>query len=282
MKKKSILASLVIVAAGIGLLTGCGKSSASTADSADKSSKTQGTIKVAINNNVPPFSYMDGNKIVGAEVDIWNKIGKNLNKKIEFDPAGFDVLFGKIDNKEDDFMASYLAINPTRKEKYNFTEPYAHGFMKLLVLKKTNGIDGLKDCGGKKVAVTATSNAREFLERYIKEKKIDIEPVIFEDKDTAAAALNQGDVVGFFEGAGTNIALIQKGIVDGKFVGKSEDVTDTAFLYRKNDKKMDKLGKQVSDVLKEMKENGDLKKIYEKWVGVDITNPSADMTYITK
>lgn len=76
--------------------------------------------------------------------------------------------------------------------------------------------------------------------------------------------------------------MIQNKVVDGKFVGKSEDITDTAFLYRKGDKEMDKLGKEVSDVIIEMKKNGELSKIYEKWVGVDITDPSADMSYISK
>lgn len=74
------------------------------------------TIKVAINNNVPPFSYMKNDKVVGAEVDIWNYIGKKLDKNIEFDPAGFDVLFGKIDNKEVDFyLATWLLIQQERK-----------------------------------------------------------------------------------------------------------------------------------------------------------------------
>ena len=277
---KKIVTTIIVAFTIVFVLSGCQKKDSKESDSTEK--KDPQTIKVAINNNVPPFSYMKNDKVVGAEVDIWNYIGKKLDKNIEFDPAGFDVLFGKIDNKEVDFLSSYLAINPTRKGKYNFTEPYAHGFMKLLVLNKTKDISGLEDCGGKKVAVTATSNAREFLERYIEEKKINIEPVIFEDKDTAAAALNNGDVVGFFEGAGTNIALSQNKVVDGKFVGKSEDITDTAFLYRKGDKEMDKLGKEVSDVIIEMKKNGELSKIYEKWVGVDITDPSADMSYISK
>lgn len=52
---------------------------------------SNGTIRVAINNNCPPFSYMKGNKIVGAEVDMWNHIGKKLNYKIKFEPVGFDV-----------------------------------------------------------------------------------------------------------------------------------------------------------------------------------------------
>ena len=106
---------------------------------------SNGTIRVAINNNCPPFSYMKGKKTVGAEVDMWNHIGKKLNYKIKFEPVGFDVLFGKLDNHEADFASSYIAINSQRKKKYNFTTPYAHGFMKLLVLKKTKGIHGLQD-----------------------------------------------------------------------------------------------------------------------------------------
>lgn len=272
MKKVKVLVAL---ATAIVLLGACGSSKKAA------SSNEKEPITVAIHNNVVPFSYVKGDKVVGAEVDIWKAIGKKLDRKVKFDPAGFDVLFGKIDNGEDEFLSSYLAINPTREKKYNFTEPYAHGFMKLLVLKNTNDIKGLEDCGGKKVAVTATSNAREFLQKYIKKNKIDIEPVIFEEADTAAQALKNGDVDAYFEGAGTNIALIQRGIVDGKFVGKSEDITDTAFLYKKGDKKIDKLAKEVNGAIKEMKEDGELKKIYKKWVGIDITDPSADMSYIT-
>lgn len=242
---------------------------------------SNGTIRVAINNNCPPFSYMKGNKIVGAEVDMWNHIGKKLNYKIKFEPVGFDVLFGKLDNHEADFASSYIAINNQRKKKYNFTTPYAHGFMKLLVLKKTKGIHGLQDCAGKKVAVTSQSNARVFLKNYIKKHHINIHMVVYEDKDSAAQALKNGDVIGWFEGAGTTIAQIQNGNIDGKFVGKSEQITDTAFMWRKGDKRNDKIGAKINGVIKEMKKDGELSRIYKKWVGVDITNPNADMSYIT-
>lgn len=132
-KYKKIVRTILVAFMMVFLLSGCQKKDSKEAELPKK--KEQGTITVAINNNVPPFSYMKNDKVVGAEVDIWNYIGKKLDKKIEFDPAGFDVLFGKIDNKEVDFLSSYLAINPTRKEKYNFTAPYAHGFYEITCFK---------------------------------------------------------------------------------------------------------------------------------------------------
>ena len=83
--------------------------------------------KIIVHTNAffAPFEYYEGTEIVGVDVEIMNKVGEKLGKKIEFVNVEFSAI---IDNVKDgvvcDAGAAGITITDARKEKVDFSVPY--------------------------------------------------------------------------------------------------------------------------------------------------------------
>lgn len=72
-----------------------------------------------------PFEYLSEGKIVGVDVDIMNKVGEKLGKKVVFENANFDVIIDTVaEGKLTNVGAAGLSITEARKEKVDFSIPY--------------------------------------------------------------------------------------------------------------------------------------------------------------
>ena len=152
MKKtlRSIAASTIAALA----LVGC---SSSASDSAKKI-ESEGKIRVGIEGTFVPYGYHDpSGKLVGFEVEIAKQIAKYMGVKPEFIETKWDSLIAGLDTNKYDIVINN--INPTeeRKQKYDFTKPYALSRPQILT-KEDSDINSLADIKGKKCAQTPSSD----------------------------------------------------------------------------------------------------------------------------
>lgn len=72
-----------------------------------------------------PFEYISGNEIVGVDVDIMNKVGEKLGKKVVFKNVSFDIIVDTVSQgKLTNVGAAGLSITPERQEKVDFSKVY--------------------------------------------------------------------------------------------------------------------------------------------------------------
>lgn len=112
MKKQLItLAAGVIAATSALTMTACGNSN---------------VIYVDTNAYFAPFEYYDSNlNIKGVDVDIMNKVGEKLGKKVVFENTDFDVIIDNVQSgKKYDCGAAGITVTDERKEKVDFSNPY--------------------------------------------------------------------------------------------------------------------------------------------------------------
>lgn len=126
------------------------------------------SIYVITNAFFAPFEYYDevGN-IAGVDVDIMNKVGEKLGKKVVIENADFGVIIDSVEQgKKYDCGAAGLTVTEARKQKVDFSNTYFTSVQYVVyrasdeafasLLKKTN--DG-KDCfywsdlAGKRIGV---------------------------------------------------------------------------------------------------------------------------------
>ncbi len=84
-----------------------------------------------------PFEYIQDGKIVGVDVDIMEKVGEKLNKKVVFENVAFDTIIDAVkDGKLTNVGSAGLSITEERLEKVDFSKVYYEA--NLYVIYKTS------------------------------------------------------------------------------------------------------------------------------------------------
>lgn len=82
------LLAVLLAAMMLTAVAACGKTE--TKDTAEGEANSSDTLTMATNAEFKPFEYVEGDKVVGADVDIANAIAEKLGKKLEIVNIDFD------------------------------------------------------------------------------------------------------------------------------------------------------------------------------------------------
>ena len=105
----AIVLALVMLVGATATLTSCGNDE----------------IIVQTNAFFAPFEYYEGTTIVGVDVEIMNKVGEKLGKKVTFTNVEFSAIIDNVKAGEVcDAGAAGITITDQRKEKVDFSVPY--------------------------------------------------------------------------------------------------------------------------------------------------------------
>ncbi|HET7580408.1 MAG TPA: transporter substrate-binding domain-containing protein [Bacillales bacterium] len=222
---------------------------------------TPGKFTFAASGEFKPFSYMKGGKMVGYDIAVGQAIAKKLGLEPNQQKAKFaGIITGVQTHRYDAAVASHT-ITPERSKHVNFSQPYYYSGP-VAYVRPDSKIKTKQDLEGKKICVSRGSTYVKTAKQYTK----DIPKV---DSDvTALQALSKGHYDVVITDAITGKTAIKNGANIKPIIhfGVSKQAVAVA-------KDHDKLLKAVNQALTELKKSGKLKKLAEKWVGVDITQP---------
>lgn len=129
--------------------------------------KSAGVIKIGTEGTYAPFSFHDAkNQLTGFDVEIGRAIAQKLGVKAEFVEGKWDGLIAGLDVKRYDAVINQVGINDTRKQKYDFSDPYIASAAVLIVRDDEKDIKGFADLKGKRSANTLTSNFGKLAQAY--------------------------------------------------------------------------------------------------------------------
>ncbi|MEV6429797.1 amino acid ABC transporter substrate-binding protein [Nocardia sp. NPDC051463] len=220
-------------------------------------------IKVGTEGTYSPFSYQgsDG-KLTGYDIEVVQAVADKLGKKVEFVQTPWDAIFAGLESKRFDLVANQVTVNDERKAKYSLSQPYTTSEGVIVTRSDNNGITTLADLNGKTCAQSATSN-------------------------WSKVATGAGAKVEAVEGFVQAIQLLKNGRVDAtvndtlavaeytkktsdtsvKVSGKTGETSHQAFAARKDDA----LVAEVNKALDQLRAEGTLAQISEKYFGTDVS-----------
>ena len=312
MKKKTV--SIVIAAAALTLLTGCGSNTASGAGESasaeteaaaetetEEATKTdeetdpafteggeaestgtvdlsnadgllkqvldKGTLVAGMEGNWAPWSYhdLDTNAVIGYDADTARAIGEKLGVEVQIVEAPWESLFAGLDDGRYDLVINGVEVTDERSEKYDFSEPYAYIHTALVVRKDNEEIKSFDDLKGKKTVNSIGSTYMELAESYgasaagVSTLNDTIQNVI----DGRADATLNADVSIYDY-------LNQQPDANIKIVATTEDASHVAIPIRKGDETAS-FEKAVNAAIEELKADGTLAELSEKYFGSDVT-----------
>jgi glutamine transport system substrate-binding protein len=125
-----------------------------TGDKANTPNPTERTLRLISDFSSPPFSYKEGMKRLGFEVDLAEALGKELGAKIEWIEMNFSInaYASALDMGKADAAMSSISITNDRKEQLAFSRPYYRAGFAIAVKKDvdwehqwfTSGLKGWK------------------------------------------------------------------------------------------------------------------------------------------
>lgn len=221
------------------------------------------TLRVGTEGTYSPFSFQgtDG-KLTGYDIEVVQAVGAKLGKNVEFVQTPWDSIFAALEAQRFDLVANQVTINDERKGKYDLSEPYTVSEGVIVTRADNTDITSLADLRGKTTAQSATSNWAQ----VARDAGANVEAV--EGFVQAAQLLKDGRVDATVNDT-LAVGEYQKTTNDGavKIAGTTGDTSEQAFAARKDSG----LIPDVNRALDELRADGTLKQISEKYFGSDVS-----------
>jgi polar amino acid transport system substrate-binding protein len=155
--------------------------------------KGRGQLLVGVTESSPPFSYREAGKgIVGYDVDLAERVGKNLGVAAEKIPIINAERIPSLVQNRVDLVAASMTRAKGRAETIAFSYAYLDSPHKVLV-RKSSGIARIAQLAGRKLALVRSAS----VDAELKAAVPTVEIVLFDDYDKAFAALTDGRADGF-------------------------------------------------------------------------------------
>jgi polar amino acid transport system substrate-binding protein len=266
MKKSRLLflmSALAVMAAMVLVACGDDDGDSDSSSSGDVSSEliTEGTLTVGSDIPFPPFEFGNPPAYDGFDIDLTNEIAKDLELEVDIQDTSFDTIFTDVAQGNFDMVASASTITPEREQRVDFSDPYYEAEQALLVPEGSD-VTSVEDLSGLTVGA--------------------------QDGTTGEAYANDetdaGSVRGFPQGPAA-IAAVRNGQVDATIIDQpvAQDAVDkgqagfeivttipTNELYGLAfAQDTPALLEAVNESLANMKEDGRLNDLYQKWFKID-------------
>lgn len=253
----------------LGLLAGCGQKTPEAENKGEDllaAIQAKGEIVVAMEGTWAPWTYHDeSDELVGYDVEVAKAIADRLGVTAVFAEGEWDGLLEGLDAGRYDIMVNGVDIDEERQKKYDFTTPYAYNRTAVIVRSDDDSIQSMEDLNGKHTANTISSTYATVAESYgAQVTGVDDLAQTFELLLTGRIDATLNAEVTYYD--------YMKAHPDAPIkVACLDPVSTQAAIPMRKGEETASLLEAVNQALEEMREDGTLSDLSEKYFGFDIS-----------
>jgi len=167
----------------------------------EKNIESSGVLRIATSADVPPFSFIEDNQIIGLDVDLIRLLESRLNIKTEIIKTERDKLVATLKKNEADLIISAFSKTDSLENLIEFSKPYNIGKIAFATRKHANSgaaknknsykmssieqqssqdIYSLNDLSGKYIGVQTGTTLDEQVHQLIKLPRVQYFPNVIE------------------------------------------------------------------------------------------------------
>ena len=218
-------------------------------------------LVVGANIGNVPWEFQDASgDFVGFEIDLATEIGERLGRPIELVNIPFNGLFSAVQSGRIDIALSSITITDKRLRSVSFAQPYYDSAQSLTVLTKSPAA-GLDDMRGKVIGVD-TGSTGDMWTTANQDQYGYAEIRRFEGLAPAMLDMQTGRIDGYI----SDIPSLEYFIKDKPFFKVIERIA-TGERYSMMFARDSSLAIEANSIITELKEEGFIAELHEKWFG---------------
>ena len=228
------------------------------------------TLIVGFDAEYPPFGYKDDNgEYVGFDLDLAQEVCDNLGWELVKKPINWDSKDMELNSGTIDCIWNGFGYTEERNEAMTLSNPYVKD-KSMFVVKGSSSYTNQDELKGKKIGVQSGSVQEKRLNESEYGKELD-EVIGYTDYLTALMDLETGNIDAVYMSQISGNYIIQNQDKDFKTfdaIGIGEESKGMVIAFKKGNTA---LKDKVENALNELKAEGKLKELSEKWLGADLT-----------
>lgn len=246
----------------VGLFAGCGQNNG---QQAAKDGEKE-VLVIGTSPDYPPFEFVDEKgDYAGFDMDLAQEIGKKLGMEVKIEALEFDSLIASLQKGKIDAIISCMSSSPERLKEADFSEPYLE--TKQGVLAKPDAdvkIEKLDDVLNYEFGVQTGTTMDEWATSKVKDGTIKDEQVKrYTDANVAALDVKNGRLKVLVMDLPVAKAKAKELDLKVLIECKLEQDEDPAVVLAKGN---DELLEKINNAIKELKEDGTIQKLENKWL----------------
>lgn len=264
---------ITLLLAGIlstAMLAGCGGSSNDSAGSASGDSSTagstsedssltvkEGVLTMATNAAFPPYEYQEGGEIVGIDADIAKAVADKLGLELQIEDMEFDSIITAVVQGKADMGLAGMTVTEERQQSVSFSDSYATGIQSIIVTEDST-IQGPDDLADKKIGVQLSTTGDiyavdDYGSDHVEEYNKGADAVMALTQGKVDAVIIDNEPAKSFVSANEGLKILDTKYAEEEYAA-ALNKDNTALL------------EAVNGALKELKDDGTLQSIVDKYI----------------
>lgn len=232
--------------------------------------KNENTFILGMDDSFPPMGYRnENNELVGFDIDLANEVCKKMGMKLKTQTISWAAKEQELDSGNIDCIWNGFGYTEDRNNAMTLSKPYVKD-KSMFVVKEGSNYENQYELKGKKIGVQSGSTQEKRLNESNYGKELG-EIIGYTDYLTALMDLETGNIDAVYMSQISGNYIIEKQNKEFKTfdaTGIGEESKGMVIAFKKGNTE---LKDKVEKALEELKQEGKLKELSEKWFGKDLT-----------